>query len=116
MSDAATYTEDLYFYAERAYNSDDYKKAKNYTDKAIRSATDVFNSAKDAKGYASDCGCDDGEYWASSVESYANDALRYALSAYKSDNLKDVQYYANKTISSADDAMSNASFSEDECD
>ncbi|MFC1785643.1 hypothetical protein ACFL0J_08485 [Candidatus Neomarinimicrobiota bacterium] len=43
------------------------------------------------------------------VESYANDAYRYAKKAYYSDNLDDAQYYARKAKNSASDAESYTS-------
>ena len=75
-----------------------------------------MSSASDAESYASDCGCDDGESSASEVQSTADDAYLYAKKAYNSDNLDDVQYYANKAKRSADDAKSSASYGGGECD
>lgn len=48
----------------------------------------------------------------SDAYSYAEDAYSYARKGYNSDNLDDIHYYAKKTMSAADDAMSAA----EECD
>ena len=44
----------------------------------------------------------------SAAYSWADDAYSYARKVYKSENLHDIHYYAEKTMSAAEEAMSEA--------
>ena len=116
MSDVIYAAEKANDYALDAYYSIELEDAHFYADMAASYAKEAEEYADDAQNYAKKCGCEEGDDYAEDAEYYASVARDYALDAYYSNDLGDVQFYAELAAEEARDCEDEASSGEDVCE
>lgn len=103
IENAMSYNDDADAYAKKGYNSNKLSDAKFFAKKTMASLEDVEYYAVNAEDLASDCNCEDAEYYASYAVGSINNAYNYAKKAYYASTLEEAVNYLKKAISEIDD-------------